>query len=155
MLPIAMRTILTVSSLLLLALSAHAQSAGTLRGAVVDDCGRPIGGATLRLAATGRTAVSSASNGRFTLAGLGPGAYDAELAADGRRPQTIRFEIAMGRVTDLGTLTVGAGGSGTCTHRELYRDATTIRSLTLDIPDAWLERSMVSRVEKPCAGTCD
>jgi hypothetical protein len=150
--------IMRISSLVLaglaLVVSAHAQSAGTLRGEVVDNCGRAVEGAQLRVSDVGRSATSL-STGRFALAGLPAGQYDAELVAEGFATQTIRFEISTGRLTDIGALVVGSANEGSCNYFGLFRDVSTIRTLTTDRPADSNVPSIAFRVTKECPGGCD
>lgn len=133
---------------------ARAQSAGTLRGAVVDNCGRAVAGAELRLLDVQRGATS-AESGRFALAGLPSGTHRAELVADGFAAQTIRFEISSGRMTDLGSIVVGTANEGSCNYVGLYRDVATIRTISTDRPDDDNVRSLSFRVTKECPGGCE
>jgi hypothetical protein len=148
-----MRRFIVLIALLSTVVAARAQSVGTLLASAADNCGRPVAGARLTLRESGRSAVST-SGGHIALAGLSPGTYHAELLVPGYPAQSVSFEISSGRVTDIGTLSVGSEPSS-CRTSGLYRDVNTVRVVSLEQPDESSSRSIVFEVVKDCAGACE
>jgi Ca-activated chloride channel family protein len=62
--------------------TAHAQSAGTLTGRVVDDTGQGVAGAVVVLQPTGKR-VTTGADGSFVLAGLGADSYTVQCQKAG------------------------------------------------------------------------
>jgi hypothetical protein len=148
-----MRSILVSAALLVAASAAHAQSVGTLRATVVDTCGRPVVGATISFDGLARTATASAPKASLAAAGLPGGVYVATVAAIGYPEQRISFEISGGRITDIGTITMG-GTNGACRVSGFYRDVSVVRVLARDVTESSTRRSVAFEVVKGCEGDC-
>src|SRR6266404_5069814 len=80
----------TVFALLVLAVSLHAQVAGTISGFVKDQTGAVVPGASITAVLTGqqltRSAVSD-STGFYNLLSMQPGVYEVTTAAQGFEKQ--------------------------------------------------------------------
>jgi len=92
-----------------------ARSPGTISGAIVDDTGAAISGATVILShdalARGLEAVSG-EDGRFSFAQVPPGSFSLRLSAPGFASQTISGVLTAGEASNLPSirLTLSADG---------------------------------------------
>lgn len=96
-----------ISLLLLcsLALSTTRPAAtGVLTGRVLDDEGKALIGATVRLQGTRIGGLSSAPDGRFTISGIKAGDYTVEITALGQASTTCSAKIVASKTTDLGAI---------------------------------------------------
>ncbi|MBS1910571.1 MAG: carboxypeptidase regulatory-like domain-containing protein [Bacteroidetes bacterium] len=75
-------------------------TAGSVTGMIVDEHGRPLSGATIRLAGTTQGAISRAS-GRFFIANVGAGDYVANITCHCFIPYRTTITVSAGQVTIL------------------------------------------------------
>src|SRR6516162_4833250 len=79
------------------ALSAHAQSTGTIRGTLTDDSGAVIPAASVTIAGSGAPrAVQTQADGSFVATGLPPGNYHVKVAFPGFAPFDKQVAVTAG-----------------------------------------------------------
>ncbi len=92
-----------------------AQSPGAISGAIVDDTGTPISGATVILSndalSQGREAVSG-EDGRFSFAQVPAGRFSLRLSAPGFAGQTVSGVLAGGEASNLQSIRLTLAGGG-------------------------------------------
>ncbi len=101
-----LRTWLTVVFILLQTAPLYAQNSGTIAGTVTDGkTGQPVIGATVLVFETSKGAATDV-DGRFTIAGLAPGAYQLEVSMISYDTQlTEKIVVRQGETTEV-TLTL-------------------------------------------------
>jgi hypothetical protein len=149
-----MRHFVLVLAMCALSLTARAQTVGTLLGSIIDDCGRPVIGAELKLPDVGRTAHSTSPAGGFALAGLAPGRYYGEITAIGASVRQVSFEISAGRVSDIGAVVVGKGQADHCATIGMYRDVSSVRVVSDITTTTSTGRTVSFVLVKDCGGNC-
>src|ERR1700682_4694406 len=114
------RHLFTISLLLLtLAVSAFAQSAGTLRGQITDESGAVIPGAKITITGTGVAQTTTSGNdGSYSVPGLPGGTYVVRAAAPG--------------LTQFQPATVNITGSGVQSLNVLLRVALEKQQVTVE-----------------------
>src|SRR5205085_347733 len=90
-----------------------AQTTGVLSGKVMDDQGKPVIGATIRILGTTQGAISKAPDGRFTIAGVRAGDYEVQITAIGLNTEKRSVRVSVDQTTTLDVkLTTGAVKKG-------------------------------------------
>jgi large repetitive protein len=100
-------------------------AAGSVTGLVVDEKGRPVDtfrvlarmpppsgmGGTVRMIGPPRAESIASPDGRFVIEDVAPGAYTVEISAPERTMAVVSsVRVAAGGATDVGRVTLGAGG---------------------------------------------
>ena len=97
-----MRTLSTPFLLFFLAASCAvlAQTTGAIRGTVVDDDGKPVAGATVRIIGTTRGAITKA-DGSFQVAGVPVGHYEITATSVSYAPFTSSLTVEAGDTEEI------------------------------------------------------
>ncbi|OGU13942.1 MAG: hypothetical protein A2X61_16470 [Ignavibacteria bacterium GWB2_35_12] len=98
-----MRKLMTLFliSFLIFPLSTYAGIYGTLKGKVVDDEGKPVIGATVRVVGTPRGTYVKEKDGRFTVVNINSGEYQVQVTAVGYSKYTITIRISADETTEI------------------------------------------------------
>ncbi|MBI5325775.1 MAG: TonB-dependent receptor [Ignavibacteriae bacterium] len=98
-----MRKLLTLFLIgfLILPLSTYASIYGTLKGKVVDEEGKPVIGATVRVMGTPRGTYVKEKDGRFTIVNINSGEYQVQVTAVGYSKYTITARISADETTEI------------------------------------------------------
>jgi hypothetical protein len=78
-----------------------AQTTGVLSGKVIDNEGKPVIGATIRIGGTTQGGISKAPDGRFTIAGIRAGDYEVTISAIGQTTEKRSVRISVDQTTTL------------------------------------------------------
>src|SRR5262245_19739036 len=89
------RVLIVVVAALLLAASALAQGAGSIKGRATDSAGGVLQGAIVALSPRGGSAVTN-TQGEYTITGLAPGEYTVIVNYLGFAPFTKTVEVTAG-----------------------------------------------------------
>ncbi len=92
--------------------NALAQDSASLSGHVLDRDGKPIVGATIRIAGTKQGAYAKAPDGRYLIANIKAGAHDIEFSAVGYQKQTHNVQIRVHATTTLDVRLATGGVQG-------------------------------------------
>ncbi len=95
---------LTLALLFTSASAALAQTTGVLSGKVVDENGKPVVGAVIRIVGTPRGGLTEAPDGAFTIAGVRAGDYTVEFSGVGYSKVERSVHISVNQTTNLGTV---------------------------------------------------
>jgi TonB-linked SusC/RagA family outer membrane protein len=90
-----LRALGCLAALVLLAAAPLRAQAGQVAGTVTAEGGRPLSGATVQVAGTGRQAVT-APDGRYTITGVPAGARQVRATAIGHAAQTVSVTVSAG-----------------------------------------------------------
>jgi hypothetical protein len=89
--------------LLALALTASAQTLGTLKGTLTDETGSLIPGATVTVTGSGNVKKNTGTdaNGVYSVAGLPPGTYTIHATSTGFAPADKKVSLSTGAVATV------------------------------------------------------
>jgi hypothetical protein len=92
---------LFIISFLIFPLASHAGIYGTLKGKVVDDEGKPVLGATIKIVGTPRGTYVRDKDGKFTIVNLNAGEFQVQVTAVGYAKYTATVRISADDITEL------------------------------------------------------
>ncbi|TAL68983.1 MAG: hypothetical protein EPN82_08715 [Bacteroidetes bacterium] len=98
-----MRKLLTLFliSFLIFPLTTYAGLYGTLKGKVVDEEGKPVIGASVRVMGTPRGTYVKEKDGKFTIVNINAGQYQIQVTAVGYAKYTLTTSISADEVTEI------------------------------------------------------
>jgi outer membrane receptor protein involved in Fe transport len=135
--------LLCLAFALIAPVTALAQTTGILSGKVVDDEGKPMIGATIRLEGTSIGGLSKAPDGRFTIAGVRAGDYTVIVGGIGVQPVRKNVRVSIGQTTDMGQVKLTSAAVGV--KEIVVRDTRVIErervTTTREVSRETMERS--------------
>lgn len=132
------RKLLCLAAFALVApVAAMAQVSGQLSGKVTDSDGKPVIGATIRLAGTKQGGFSKAPDGHFLIIGIRAGSYDVEVTAIGFNKFTKSIQISIDQTATLNVKLEVSGGVMTkgvtvIANKIVRGDPRTVRETSSD-----------------------